>query len=214
MKRISFLLLSLALWAVPAAHAQDAATEQRLNQLSGKIDDLQASEDALKTRVKELTTELNSAREQISSLREQISKQPTGTFVTPDDLKKAIAQVDANRKSDNDAVRKELDNLRRDILAALQKATTPGRTVPPPPVDNGSGTTVGTAKYKIQDGDTLDKISNAYKSQHNMKVTVEQILSANPGLDPKKLRVGQEINIPLPTSTTSTPASAPSRSTP
>ena len=49
----------------------------------------------------------------------------------------------------------------------------------------------------IQSGDTLDAIVQAYKEK-NIKVTVAQILKANPGLKAERLRVGQKIFIPAP----------------
>jgi len=35
-------------------------------------------------------------------------------------------------------------------------------------------------------------------AEKNIKVTTEQILKANPGLDPNRLRVGKKIFIPAP----------------
>ena len=51
--------------------------------------------------------------------------------------------------------------------------------------------------YVIQSGDTLDAIIQAYKEK-NIKVTMAQILAANPGLKADRLRVGQKIVIPAP----------------
>src|ERR1035437_7692880 len=49
-------------------------------------------------------------------------------------------------------------------------------------------------EYKVARGDTLSKIAKAYRDQ-GIKVTADQILKANPGLDPK-IKVGQKIFIP------------------
>ena len=49
----------------------------------------------------------------------------------------------------------------------------------------------------IQSGDTLSVIVKAY-AEKNIKVTVDQIVAANPGLNPKRLRVGQKVFIPAP----------------
>jgi len=46
--------------------------------------------------------------------------------------------------------------------------------------------------YKIKSGDTLWKLSVQYKT------TVNSILNANPGLDPNRMYIGQNINIPSP----------------
>jgi len=46
-------------------------------------------------------------------------------------------------------------------------------------------------------GDTLSTIVEAYREQ-NIKVTLDSILKANPGLKPERLQVGQKIIIPAP----------------
>ena len=52
-------------------------------------------------------------------------------------------------------------------------------------------------EYKLVAGDTLLIIAKAYRDQ-GVKVTADQILKANPGLDPKNLKAGQKIFIPAP----------------
>jgi phage tail protein X len=52
-------------------------------------------------------------------------------------------------------------------------------------------------EYVIKSGDTLDAIVQAYKEK-NIKVTVAQILKANPGLKAERLIVGKKIFIPAP----------------
>jgi len=52
-------------------------------------------------------------------------------------------------------------------------------------------------KYKVAAGDTLSIIAKAYRDQ-GIKVTSETDFKANPGLDPKSLKVGQKIFIPAP----------------
>lgn len=65
--------------------------------------------------------------------------------------------------------------------------------------------------YVVQRGDTLGRIAQkVYKNPHNDNV----ILDANPGLDPRKLTVGQEIKYPvrqrIATQPANSPASGPS----
>jgi LysM repeat protein len=47
----------------------------------------------------------------------------------------------------------------------------------------------------VKNGYTLITIAKAYQEQ-GVKVTVDDILKANPGLDPKKLKIGQKVFIP------------------
>jgi LysM repeat protein len=49
----------------------------------------------------------------------------------------------------------------------------------------------------VKPGETLDAIALGCKEK-NLKVTVAQILKANPGLKAERLKVGQKIFIPAP----------------
>ena len=99
MKRISFLIITLLLCAVHDLRAQDARTEERLNKLSGQIEDLIASQEAQKKRFSELMRE-------IESLREQIGK-PNNSYASQEDLKRlarSVEEVDRKRVDDGKKV--------------------------------------------------------------------------------------------------------------
>jgi LysM repeat protein len=190
MKRISFLLVTLALCAAPAARAQDAATEERLNQLSGRIDNLTDAQAAIKSQLAALSRE-------VRELREQVGK-PTGNYAAQEDLKRladAVKEIDRNRVHDIDLVRAELQKVAKSISApppTSRKATpSPGAETPSHPIPSTG------FEYVIQKGDTLSVIVAAYREK-NVKVTASQILNANPGLKAESLRVGQKIFIPAP----------------
>jgi len=65
---------------------------------------------------------------------------------------------------------------------------------PPPPVPE-------MQEYTIVKGDTLDSVHKNYN------VSVKAIMEVNPGLDPKKLKIGQRIKIPAAASSSSTSVS-------
>src|SRR5947208_3508327 len=95
MKRISLLLLTLSFCASPVSRAQDAATEERLNKISGQIEDLIAGQKEQRQRFAALVKEFE-------SLREQVSK-PSGNYAAQEDLKRlgeAIKEVDRKRIDD------------------------------------------------------------------------------------------------------------------
>src|SRR3974390_1165387 len=124
MKRISFLLAAMALWAAPALHAQDAATEERLNKLAGQIEDLKAGQDSLHKQVEALLKEMD-------NLRDQAGK-PSGNYAAQEDLKHvadAVKEVDQKRIEDAEKIRIELLNLRKGLLAS---ASAPPRKSTPP----------------------------------------------------------------------------------
>lgn len=195
MKRISFLLVTLALCSGPALRGQDAATEERLNKLAGQIEELQAGQQALRKHLDTLTKELENVREQ--------ANKPTGNYAGQEDLKrvaKAVEEVDHKRLEDYDKIRNELVTLRKGLLNSgppppghKPPAVTDNPDTDKPPV-NSKG-----YEYVIKQGDTLSVIVQAYRD-NKIKVTKEQILKANPGLVPEKMRPGQKIFIPAPQS--------------
>jgi len=195
MKRLGFLLLTLTLCAGPDSRGQDAATEERLNQLSGKIETLLEGQDAIRKRLNELTREIENVREQASK--------PTGNFASQEDLKRlaeSVKDIDRKRLEDYDKIRTELVKLGRTLTASTpssksvsttpnEKSTSSNGDKPPRPQTG--------FEYTIQSGDTISAIIAAYRDK-NIKVTQDQILKANPGLKPERLTVGKKIFIPAP----------------
>jgi len=186
-----FLISSLA---IAAARAQDSATQQQIDKLSGQIQDVLAAQAAQEKRITAL-------ERQINNLGSQLNQPGASGFASQDDLKKLAEQVqeiDKKRQEDNERVLKELEHLEKSL-----GASPPGRRSPPEtsPEPLKSHSTAGGGQngydYSIRSGDTLLAIAKAYRDQ-GIKVTVDQILKANPGLDPKNMKVGQKIFIPAP----------------
>jgi LysM repeat protein len=190
MKRIFVLVAAIVLGPSLILRAQDAATEERLNKLEGKIEDLRSGQDALRRQTEVLSKE-------IEALRDHMGK-PTGNYAAQEDLKRladAVKEVDRKRIEDAEKVRNELLKLQK----SLSTPTPPRRT--PSASENSSPTKPeGSDKgyeYVVKKGDTLSIIVKAYRD-NNVKVTTDQILKANPGLKPEKLTVGQKIWVPAP----------------
>jgi LysM repeat protein len=206
MKRFGLWVIALALCAATAGRAQDAATEERLRQLSGKIEDLTAGQEALRKRLEELAAQLEQLRDQ--------QNRPAPNYASPEDLKrlaKAIEEVDAKRLEDNRKIRADLLQLIDSVKTAPvvpQKKPRSGdsssgskkKSSPPPPdnpADDQDGGSERGVNYTVASGDTLSAIVTAFHEKHIL-VTEREILKANPGLKPNRLRVGQQLFIPLP----------------
>lgn len=184
MKRISIFFAVLLLWSGFDARAQDPATEERLNRLNGLVQDLQEDKAIQKRQIESLTRE-------IQTLREQLAR-PVGNFASQEELRKLaekLQEVDRKREADKELILKEFEKLVK--LVASRKPTTP--TTPPAP----AGSEGKFFEYTIASGDTLSAIEKAYRDQ-GVKVTVKQILDANPGLVAERMPVGQKIFIPAP----------------
>ena len=196
MKRILIfpMLLGLAI-----AQAQDAAVEERLNRLSGYIEELQAAKVGLDKRMSTLAKEVESVRD---------ASKTGGPAATQEDIQRlteAIQEVDRKRLEDYEKIHKELEKLAKALSAPLpaaggasaRRAKEP--SVAPKEIESGPTSGGGSDKgfeHTIAAGDTLSTIAQAYREQLKIKVTVDQILKANPGLKPNSLIVGKRIWIP------------------
>lgn len=199
MKRILVWFLILSFAAVTAARAQDDATQQQIDKLTGQIQDLLDAQAAQGKRIEALEKE-------VSDLQGQ-SSQSGGGPANPDDLKKLAEQVqeiDRKRQEDNDRVLKELERLEKSLGESPPSHKSSPDVSPdttPTPLKShataGGGTPQNGYDYTIHSGDTLSAVAKAYREQ-GIKVTADQILKANPGLDPKNMKVGQKIFIPAP----------------
>lgn len=191
MKKISFWLVILVVTVFTSgpARAQDAATQQQLDKLSGQIQDLLDAQGVQDKRIAAL-------EQAVSDLGNKVN-QPTGNYASADDLKKLAAQVqevDKKRQDDNDLILKQIANLGKISGGSARHSA-------PAVADTASAPAPGTKQkgydYEVHSGDTLSAISKAYHDQ-GVKVSVAQILAANPGLSPKSMKVGQKIFIPDP----------------
>jgi LysM repeat protein len=191
MKRISFFLMTALLMAPVVAPAQDAAVEERLNSLSAQIDVLKEAKELQNKRIEAL-------EKQVSDLQSKVS-QPAGDYASNDDLKKvvdAIKEVDKKRQADREDVADQLEKLRK----ALIGPSGGGRRSSVTPTEAPKNTFDSTAphmEYKVQSGDSLSAIIKAYRDK-GVKITLSQVLAANPGLKPENMKVGQTIIIPAP----------------
>jgi LysM repeat protein len=193
MRKIS-LWLFIFVFTASLARAQDAATQQQLDQINGRIQDLQAALDTQDKRISAL-------EKQVSDLSDKLSQPAANDYASADDLKKLAAQlqeIDQKRQDDNALILKEIERLGKISggSASHHAPTVAPATSTDMPTPTASGPQKGY-DYTIASGDTVSAIAKAYRAQ-GVKVTTDQILKANPGLDPKNLIVGKKIFIPDP----------------
>ena len=194
MRKILFGLFICAFTA-SLAPAQDAATQQLIDEINGRIQNLSEMQAAQGKKIADL-------EKQISDLSDKLNQPAVNNSASADDIKKltrAIQEVDKKRQDDNDQIMKELEKLGKGggVSTTSHKApsiSTPASadnsTAKPGDKQNGYWQVVGSH-------DTVNAIAKAYQDK-GIKVTTEQILAANPGLNPGKLKVGQKIWIPDP----------------
>lgn len=193
MKRIS-IWLAVLLFAVPVAvRAEDAATEERLNKLTAQIQDLVEAQGAQNKRIEALAKE-------IQAMQQAQQSQPVANYASQEDVKELTAklkEVDRKRQEDNDHVLAVLKSLGKNIVANTGKkpAVTPKFSDEPTP-KVPAGPEAGF-EHEVKSGETPSAILQAYRDAKKTKATMKQLMDANPGLIPEKIKVGQKIFIPV-----------------
>lgn len=195
MKRISIILTVWMLVATGfSVSAQDMALlEERVKQLTGKIENLEEANVAQRRQMEALLKEIQTLREQT-----QNQPRPTTTPASNDDLRelaRKIQEVDDKRKADAALIAKEIKDLAR--LAGGGRTTSPRASA-----NTGdrpmSGLPKEAMEHTIAPGDTLLAIALAYSKETGKKVTTDLILRANDGLKAERLIVGKKILVPIP----------------
>ena len=194
-------LVGFIAWAVLAftlspavVRAQDSSTQQQLDQIRGALQDVQETQRQQTKRLQELEKDISDMRDKSSG----------GAGASQEDLQKLadqLQEIDKKRQEDKALILKEIEKLGRGGSGSGSgRKPTPNVSPTTSPGDTATSSSGGAQKgynYTIQKGDTVNAISKAYREQ-GIKVTSEQILKANPGLNEKNLIVGKTIFIPAP----------------
>jgi predicted nuclease with TOPRIM domain len=151
MKHFRLALPLLILCTSPNLRAaQDAATEERLNQLSGKIETLLEGQEALRKRLNELARDIENVRDQASK--------PTANYATSEDLKRladSVKEIDRKRVEGAEKVQKELSKIARDVINSTHTPPKTSNLVPDKPESTEKTARPQTGfEYTIQSGDT------------------------------------------------------------
>lgn len=193
MKKISFWALSLV-FAASLAAAQESATQQQIDTLNGKIQDLNESQQLFTKRLDALEKEIN-------DLRDKANTPVVNDFASHSELKSLVDQmqeIDRKRKEDTENIAKQIENLAKAAAIAPNPVIHP-HSAPKPERNDVPATDPGTLakgyEYEVKQGDNLGLIIKAYHDQ-GVKVTKRQIIAANPKMNPDVLIPGKKIFIP------------------
>ena len=193
--RKSILWAFILVLTVSVARAQDAATQQQLDKLSGQIQDLTDAQAQQGKR-------LDAIEKEIADLSDKVSQPVVNNSASVDDLKKLAEQVqeiDQKRQDDRELILKQIKDIAKITAGTSRHASSADVSAP---ADNGTAPAAPAGPqtghpHVIASGETLAAIAKAYREK-GVKVYVKDILAANPGLDATKLYVGKTIFIPDP----------------
>ena len=144
-------------------------------------------------------------RPRVLACKQELVKADSLAIINP-----GVLRETENLRNDNAALRKQIEVLQAQLAArsATVSSTSPqngvtvatrtysppapsalsSRTTPPPQTDNAKTSRMRT--HTVKAGETATAIARKYS------VKVSSLLSANPSLDPRRMSVGQILNIP------------------
>ena len=198
MKRQLFLGTLIVAFGLAATIAQDNSpaaaqdVENRFQRLSSRIDDLEVSFQRFQKDLDKLESDIRGLRDQVSRVADN-----AGNAANQESIKRladAIEEVDRKRVKHQENVDSALREMEKLIVkggGSGSRSKPPGNAPEPNPGGKGYD-------YTVRSGDTPTKIAAALREQKGMKISANQIVAANPGIDWTKLRVGQKIFIPDP----------------
>jgi LysM repeat protein len=208
MKRIALILILIA--GLPAlahrAAAQDAATEERLTKLRLELETLQEANVNLQKTVSALDAEVKRLRDEISN---------TGKYASLDEINRlaeALKEIDKKREADKHLFVEKFEEIRKIVASAPPPAA---KSKPTPKVNDTEPKTVATGDaaggnnvdkgvyHTVEKGQYLSEIIKEYNKDLEAKgktgrITLAQVMAANTGLDPTRMKIGQKIFIPIP----------------
>lgn len=160
--------------------AQDAALVERVNKLNVYVQELQADKARQQKQIADLTREVESLKDQLGSVTGAASQEDVSA------LANTVKELDRKHRADMDSVASEIEKLGKAVASR-----------PTPSVSTGRGSPAEQGyEYTIQQGDTLSAIVQAYRKELHLKIGVDDVLKANPGLKPTAMPVGKTIFIP------------------
>ena len=200
------------LGAMPLLQAQDAVaaaarleTETRLKRLEAELEDMRAANlrQVQKTEILE------------TALRKTVNELAVSKFASVEDVAKlsdALKELDRKREADRQLVVEKFEEIKRIIASSpapgpagtTDSSKKNGKAIVKP--NTGDTTPAPDQKgvyHPVEKGQTLLEIIKAYNDDLKSKgkpgkITLQQVMDANKGLDDKRMKVGQKIFIPIP----------------
>ncbi len=137
--------------------------------------------------VKTLKTDVDDLRTQVQSMAGDVQRAGEKASAAA----RRVDDLATQAQRGFDAVTAEIGNLRTDVNKLATAKPAPKAPKDGAAVKDGAAAAPGPGgDYTIKAGDGLAKIAKAHG------VTLAALEAANPGIDSKKLKVGQKINLP------------------
>lgn len=219
------ILLGLSLISAPLGLGAADIDAEDFRRLVDRVNSHDEAMDAYRNTIQDLRAEVSRLRAENDRLKTAVNTPKN--YATQEQITKLTEQlreVEKNRAADKSQILDTFDKLKQMPITVPapppRNSGTPGggagsRATERPAVKEpagNAGSVAGTADEKpatpevpmeyyphvLAEGETLSAVIEAYNKQHGLKVRLQHVLKANPSIkDPKKLRLGQTIRIPV-----------------
>lgn len=158
---------------------------QRLTPLNATLEAGATGTAQLQKAIEALETEISELSAQVSDLKSSSKRNAAYANQRDQAIKKLATEINANREQ----IIKTAESL-NEVAASGVRAPSAASTATGEPAAEGSAEPTPPGVYVIQSGDTFGKIAE------KTGVSLDILLAANPDADPRRLAIGQKINIP------------------
>jgi LysM repeat protein/HAMP domain-containing protein len=174
-------LLALLLGGAALFFALDAS--RRLSPMSDSLSEGVSGMAGLGKQIEQMEAEVGELAEAVGSLNARMQRASAYANQNEKAIRKLTEEINANRKQIIDSA---------EALAGMGSSSSGGSAMA---TNTGGGATVAAStaeggSYLIEPGDTFARIAQ------QMGVSLQALLDANPGVDPRRLRIGQNIVVP------------------
>jgi hypothetical protein len=213
MKRNVLLVVWLLAGSVPvlvaadqlsevAAIASQRDAEERYKRLAADVQSALDTQEVLLKRQEEFRQRLEKLTDDVRVLKEEQSR--SGSLASRDELRKFVEklkEVDEKRESDKRLILEKIKELAKLPMAAPVADRTPPRRTAAPAAAPAETDEEPPYVYVVKKNDRLLDIiaeyNDYFQKNGKPKITLEQVLKANPGLKADRLVAGRKVRIPV-----------------
>jgi septal ring factor EnvC (AmiA/AmiB activator) len=203
------ILFALLCSALPGRAQGIQVDMEEFRRLQGEVADLRDAKSADQRKISDLSRKVEQLQTALRSAEERTTIK-LGDAITREDLKKVIdriSEVDERRESDRKIILEEFDKLAKALSkpAITESPRTRRQSTrdPEKETEKAPEPFEGTVyPHKVEPNQTVSEIiawwNTSLKKEGLPTISYSQVKKANPNLDFNKIRVGQEILLPVP----------------
>ncbi len=163
------------------------SANQRLSPLSASMEEGSSSAARLEKEMGALRTQLEEVRAQNTELRKSLER----SRIYSTQSERAVKQLAGSVKENREQIVKQADRL-NELVSGVRAPAAPVASSDSSvaPAEGSAADPRPGGSYTIQAGDTFGRIAD------KTGVGLQALIDANPDADPRRLRIGQVINLP------------------